>query len=86
MTVILGARDIARRRLANQRLIGAPFADPVDVVLQLVVDVDSRQLRAIEAQARRYGEFLNMPTEIAIAKGPGRRIGFPLSFQPRSTR
>ena len=57
------------------------------IELQLVVEVDARQLRAIEAQARRYGEFLDVPTEIAIAKGPGgRRFGFPLSFQPRSTR
>jgi len=31
----LGAREIARRRLANQRLIGNPFADPTQVVKRL---------------------------------------------------
>lgn len=48
MTVILGARDIARRRLANQRLVGAPFADPVDVV---------RQLGAVQSQDYAGGKW-----------------------------
>jgi hypothetical protein len=52
--------------------------------LELVVELDAGQMRAIEAQARRYGEFLNAPVEVTIAGGPARRIGFPISFQPRS--
>jgi hypothetical protein len=42
----LRPRDIAWRRFANQHLIGAPYASPVEVV------------RRLEAQMTRYGEFL----------------------------
>lgn len=52
--------------------------------LHLVVKLDARQMRAIEEQARRYGEFIGAPVELAVAKAPGiRRIGSPPSFGPR---
>jgi len=52
--------------------------------LHLVVELDARQMRAIQEQARRYGEFIGAPVELAVAETPGiRKIGFPPSFGPR---
>ena len=40
------------------------------VKVRLAVKVTPRQLRSIEAQARRYGEFLHRPVELVIAVVP----------------
>ena len=62
-------------------------ARAIALELQLVVEPDAREMRAVEAQARRYGEFLGAPVEIAAVKGRGiRRIGSPPSFSPRLGR
>jgi hypothetical protein len=38
----------------------------VSLRVQLVVEITSRQMRSIEAQARRYGEFLQLPVNLAV--------------------
>ena len=54
--------------------------------LHLVLDLGPAQLRAIEHEARRYGAYLGMPVEVSHGKGPGPKLGFPVSFAPRSAR
>ena len=51
--------------------------------LHLVLELAPRQIRAIEAQARRYGKYLGINVEVLPVKDPGPKLGFPLSFAPR---
>lgn len=41
-------------------------ARAVSLRVHLVVEITGKQVRSIEAQARRYGEFLEMPMELAV--------------------
>jgi hypothetical protein len=45
----------------------------VTLRVRLAVEITGRQRRAIEAQAKRYGEFLGLPVELALATASARR-------------
>jgi hypothetical protein len=54
--------------------------------IHLVLELDPRQLRAITAAGRRYGEYLGMPVEVSFTKDRAPKLGFPVSFGPRTRR
>ena len=68
---ILAATFMAHVVVVNGQLVGGwkRSTNPRTVALRLrlVVEITGRQMRAIEAQAGRYGEFLGVPVEILIA-------------------
>jgi hypothetical protein len=52
----------------------------VTVQMRLVVDVTARQMGSIETQVKRYGDFLERPVELALAKSGVIRSNARLRF------
>ncbi len=58
----------------------------VTVHMNLVVDVTTRQMQSIEAQMKRYGQFLDLPVELALARNTIRSTARIRYFQPSVVR